>query len=596
MAVRRIALFILVSIFLVQPIFASDWPMSRRDASQRGAADDSLKLPLALAWQYNTVRFANNPSAPAIVGGVAYFASGDRVYAVDADFGALKWRYPAEQSLSAVIRSSPAVHNGVVYFGAGDGNLYAISADDGKFLWAFATGGAIRSSPIVVGDTVFVGSDDDHLYAINADTGASLWGESGFRTRGDIPHAPAAWGGIVTFAAMDLHIYGASQSTGRTLWAYRTVSSAARSSPVISDNTVYIGTGSVVYGLSLRSGLQKLGITLPSDVAGTPAISERDLYVVCRDKKLYAFAISGRNVKPKWQEPAELTFTPTSGPTVAGDLVFVAGDRGVVAAFSAEDGSMLWRYVIAPAWVGGTTADYTNAASSPIVANGRLYVLTDDGALHCFTSDAADNSPPEVFDVMPSPGWPVSGSPPVLFQARLFDLGTGIDPDSIQLEVNGERVEHQFNYLTSTLSYETPVTQPVRPMADGRHTALVRATDWAGNVQKYEWSFIVDNRLRGRQPPRARAQPAPETEARARPTARPVRHEDAPEPPSPDPRPPAPDPVNYNGQDQVIEEPGPRHPPRQYEASPDYVAEDHEVVPPPPPPEPAPYPPHPGTH
>lgn len=525
MILRRTAFLMLISVFLLQPVFCADWPMSRKDSTQRGVADEELKLPLGLAWQYNTVKAPGNPSAPAVVNGVVYFASADRVYAVDAETGTLKWRFPDEQSLPNVVRSSPAVSSGAVYFGCGDGNLYAVSAEDGSFLWAFATGGAVRSSPIISGETVFVGSDDDHLYAVNAETGESIWGPYGFRTRGDIPNAPAASSGVVCFASTDLHIYGAGQPTGKTLWAYRTISAAAKSSPVIVDNTVYIGAGSVIYGLSLRSGLQKLGITLPSPVSGTPAFSERDMYVVCRDKKLYAYTITGRVAKPKWPEPVDLTFTPTCGATVAGDLVFVAGERGVLAAFSTEDGSIKWRYVMAPAWVGGSTNDYTNAASSPVIANGRLYVLTDDGALHCFSSEIADSTAPEVFNVWPAQSMETSGSPPIQFFATVMDLGTGINPDSIQLELNKNRLDHTLDFMTSTISAATEVTQPIKSLPDGRQTVLVRVSDWMGNTTQHEWSFIVNNRLRPRVPPKSTIPATPVSQTRARPTPTPTQQQ-----------------------------------------------------------------------
>ena len=55
------------------------------------------------------------------------------------------WRFRCEDE----VRSSPAVHQGIVYAGAYDNNLYAIKADNGEFLWKYATEGGIASSPCV---------------------------------------------------------------------------------------------------------------------------------------------------------------------------------------------------------------------------------------------------------------------------------------------------------------------------------------------------------------------------------------------------------------------------------------------------------------
>ena len=81
------------------------------------------------------------------------------------------WRFRCEDE----VRSSPAVHDGIVYIGAYDNNIYAVSAENGKFLWKYATEGGIASSPCVHEGRVFFGSSDRLLYALNAETGRISW-------------------------------------------------------------------------------------------------------------------------------------------------------------------------------------------------------------------------------------------------------------------------------------------------------------------------------------------------------------------------------------------------------------------------------------
>ena len=76
---------------------------------------------LALKWSSPT-QSSINFSSPAVAGGVVYVGSvNDKLYALDAVTGTLKWSYTTQ----GYINSSPAVANGVVYVGADDGNVYA---------------------------------------------------------------------------------------------------------------------------------------------------------------------------------------------------------------------------------------------------------------------------------------------------------------------------------------------------------------------------------------------------------------------------------------------------------------------------------------
>src|SRR5271163_197054 len=51
----------------------------------------------------------------------------------------LKWSYRT----GASVTSSPAVANGVLYVGSYDHNVYALNADTGALLWKYATGSPV---------------------------------------------------------------------------------------------------------------------------------------------------------------------------------------------------------------------------------------------------------------------------------------------------------------------------------------------------------------------------------------------------------------------------------------------------------------------
>lgn len=62
-------------------------------------------------------------------------------------------------------------------------------------------------------------------------------------------------------------------------------------------------------------------------------------------------------------------------PTIAGDTVYVADDKGVVHAVSLADGKAKWKYETEDAF-----------ATSPLVLNGRVYVGDLTGTMHCISA------------------------------------------------------------------------------------------------------------------------------------------------------------------------------------------------------------------
>ena len=522
-------------------VHAEDWTMSRHDNAQTGATPESIKLPLSIAWEYGAARFPGNPSSPSVVGGVVYFASGDRIYAVDAATGALKWRYPAEQQLNSTIKGSPLVADGKLYIGASDGNLYAINAETGKYLWAYATRGAIRGSAVMAEGVIYIGSDDDSLHAIDSATGEPKWG-GGFRTLDDVAMTPIVASGLVIFASQDSNIYAANAVTGKVRWLYR-VPAAVKIPPVAAGDHLILGAGNSLVCLALRSGQQRWSVPLPSDPSAAPAVGNGVIYVPCKNRKLYALTTAGKSA---WPEGVDLGCDCVSPPTLADDTLFVACERGLLTAYSAANGRTLWRIGLMPS-LSVQGIQYANASSSPVVSNGALYALTDDGTLRCLRPDAVDTVGPEIYNMAPQRGVVISGSPPVTFSANFFDTTTGVDPATVLLTVDGDPVEYKLDAQKWLVTYQTPVTQPVRPLPDGRHDIALTAADWRGNSATEKWSFMVDTSLKPQTAPRPVEQPGqtarpttPGTSTRRQPRSWPTRRGQTQPTPTPTPSPRSP--------------------------------------------------------
>lgn len=497
MILRRSVMLVSLLLIISSVGFCDNATMGRYSPQQNSFTTEKLEPPLMLSWEFTSSRYRGNPAAPVAADGSCYFACGDRVYALDMDSGNVRWKYPQDQSLTSVVKTTPQIIDNKLYFGTVDGKLYCLDAQTGAFQWFFETRGALRCPPITLDGITYLGCDDNSIYTLDAATGDMAWSKP-FVSRDDFANGIVVGAGMVVGASMDGNVYGVNASSGKLRWVFHLPSAPVKSSPAMTENVTVMAVGSVMYGLTTRSGQRKWFVQLPSEIAATPATDGSDVFVPCHDKKLYCYNVTGRTPALKWTEPAEIGGMPLSSPTVADQIVYVTGSHGVVSAFSVADGSLKWRYVFMPSALNVSATAGMDAASSPMVANGALLVLTDDGVLHCFTKTAPDTTPPDVYSITPANGKQISGAPPIKFSAVIYDQGSGVDFGSAQMTLDGSTVDLQSDFSTGTVSYvfdAADAQTAVKPLADGVHTVTLSVKDYAGNENKSTWTFVANRML-----------------------------------------------------------------------------------------------------
>lgn len=495
-----------MALFLISTSLAQDVTVYRFSPFHGGVAAGDIGMPVSLYWRY-TASPAPNPAAPAIVGNTVYYACRDRFYALDAETGRVLWRYPTDQPLDAQFRTTPAVADGVVYVGATDSNLYALSATSGRHLWSFRAQGAILSPPTVVDGVVYFGSSDGRVYALNAKTGEPLW-RGGFRTMDAVNGAVTVADDMVYFISSDQTLYAASASTGLLLWKLRMPGTLYAMTPILADRNVYVAASNVLYALQSRSGQRLWARTLTDDIITEPVAGSGMVIVITRDGRVYAFDNMGKML---WntKEPV-VTETVLAPPTLAGKVLIIGTARGAIYALDSSNGSVLWKYLLQSSSSIPERPIYTDITASPVVTNGTLYVVSDDGSLTTFRADAPDSIAPTVTELEPQRGTAMSGAPPIRFRALISDDGSGIKPDTIKFLLNGQPVTFEFDLAKGEISYlfgtrgaaalpgQDGGAATVRPLPDGRHEVTVIAEDWRGNRTEHKWTFTVDNTLRRR--------------------------------------------------------------------------------------------------
>jgi outer membrane protein assembly factor BamB len=299
---------------------------------------------------------------------------------------------------------------GVVVAGTRDGILHA-ATPQGRALWAFQARGGFPAQPTVAGNTAYAGSSDGHLYAVDVATGRERWR---YRAGEEVGTTPAVGNGVVYVATLQDTILAIDAESGAWKWHHRretpasgfTVRGAA--GPALAGNTVYgaFSDGSVVALDAATGSVRWERKVAPAgqfmDVDSTPVVHEGQVYVAAYSGAIVALdaasgkelwsskspgasriALSGEVVVAVtttqvlglsrgdgtvlWTSP--LRGTPGGAPVVVGRRVFVP-EVSALAALDARNGRRLV-----------TFDPGTGVSGSPAVNDGRMYVLSNGGAL-----------------------------------------------------------------------------------------------------------------------------------------------------------------------------------------------------------------------
>ncbi|HEX6957890.1 MAG TPA: methanol/ethanol family PQQ-dependent dehydrogenase [Ferrovibrio sp.] len=176
------------------------WPMAPKDyANTRFSGLEQINTSnvgrLQLAWTFSVGRNRGQEAAPLVVDGILYVVGPypNKVFALDAATGELKWRYeprpnPSAQGVACcdVVNRGLAYDNGRIFLNTLDNHSVALDAGSGKELWhtklgEISRGETITMAPLVVKGKVLVGNSGGEmgvrgwLTALDEETGKIAW-------------------------------------------------------------------------------------------------------------------------------------------------------------------------------------------------------------------------------------------------------------------------------------------------------------------------------------------------------------------------------------------------------------------------------------
>jgi outer membrane protein assembly factor BamB len=264
-----------------------------------------------------------------------------------------------------------------VYVATGFGSVVALNTGNGKPLWTKSLNVPIRASPTVANGKVFIVNTESELFALSGDDGRQLWTSRGLPEGAEVLSnvSPAVSGNTLVVSYASGEVVALDITSGEQRWtdsvtsgvsgaSLTTIGDAAR--PVIDDGVVFAASrAGRIIATNLKSGERVWSRDIRA--AQTPWVSGGTVFVVDMNSRLYA--LDRKAGKVKW-----VTTLPTartwSGPTLAGGKLWVASNKGLLVGVDAKTGQI------------ATQRDLDNAVFiSPIVAGGRMFVLTDKARL-----------------------------------------------------------------------------------------------------------------------------------------------------------------------------------------------------------------------
>lgn len=326
-----------------------------------------------------------------VVGGGRVYAMDARanVRALDAKTGRSVWETEVlpRKERDGDLGGGLAYDDDKLYVATGAAEVLALEAATGKIVWRTPVGAPVHAAPTVAGGRIYVTTVQNETVALTIKEGKEEWRHAGLpESAGFLGQAsPAYRNGVLLSAHTSGEIYALRADNGRQLWsdtvaAARRVASVAelahiRGHPVIDRDRVFaVSHSGRLAAIDLRTGNRVWDIDVGA--LQTPWVAGEYVYILTNDGRIAC--VRRDNGRVKWATSL-LRYVDKGkrkdpifwvGPVLAGDRLIVTGSHGEALSVSPYTGKVL-----------GWLRLPEGVMIEPVVADGTLYILDDDGDL-----------------------------------------------------------------------------------------------------------------------------------------------------------------------------------------------------------------------
>lgn len=283
-----------------------------------------------------------------------------------------------------------AYAGGTLFAVSGRGRIVAVDASDGRELWRQELLLPFRSPPKVDGNKLFAVSIDNQLFALDVTNGTVLWSDRGIDETASYLSAvsPGAAQGLVIAPFSSGELKALRVLDGAEVWSdtlirpQRTLAtdifSGIGADPVIlGDAVLAVSSGGMMGAFLIENGRRLW--SQPFSSVNTPWVAGYFIYVMTLDNQLLCLTMRDGKVKwavqlPSYEDEKRRLYPYTwTGPIMADGKLLITGAHGQMLVVSPTDGATL------------ETKDIPEGAyAPPVVAGGRMFIVTRDAQLHAF--------------------------------------------------------------------------------------------------------------------------------------------------------------------------------------------------------------------
>jgi outer membrane protein assembly factor BamB len=246
--------------------------------------------------------------------------------------------------------------------------------------WTANVGGAVLSRLVRDGESLFITTMGGNLAALDPATGKPRWT---FPTGDSVFSTPELRDGTAYFGSADHFVYAVDAATGKQKWKFK-AKAGVLAGPACAQNVVAVtSTDKTIYGLDAATGDVKWTLPVQGMYQSKAATDGTHFYLGGWDNTLRCIeAATGKevwNIKVGRNAKGIMSFALSpaiSSPAVADGKVFVTSNDGVLHAVNTADGKILWE------------VDRKNLGySSPLYHDGLVYCAISNGG-NVFAADA----------------------------------------------------------------------------------------------------------------------------------------------------------------------------------------------------------------
>jgi outer membrane protein assembly factor BamB len=383
-----------VQVILPKPTVNPEWP-------QPGGYADNAMHHLSAAGKleedWNSGIGSGSTSStrltasPVVADGKVFVLDSEvRVSAYNAKNGDRLWRVdltPDDEDSEEGFGGGVAFNNGRLFVSTGFGFVSALDANSGKEIWRRTATVPFRSAPVVNGGRVFVSTQENQLLALAEDDGRVLWDHRGIAESAGIlgSNSVAVSGDVVVVPYTSGELFALNVRNGKPAWSDTLARSGGLTPlsaladisgrPVIDRGLVFANShaGRLV-AIDIRTGERVWTI----DVGGTqrPWVAGDYLYVITDDAQVICVRRADGRVRWIHQLDAYRNVAARkgsiswSGPVLVSDRLLILSSEGFALSMSPYTGDVLGQVDIPD-----------KAFIAPVVADNKVFILTDDGTL-----------------------------------------------------------------------------------------------------------------------------------------------------------------------------------------------------------------------